>query len=71
MKWYKCTYTDYSELPEVLFKGNTPGFERKSIDETMFLVRTRTSRDTDIYLFWMNGSEPEFNTADIKTATWL
>ena len=39
-------YADYPERPDVLFKGNTPMKERKSLDGTKFVV-------------WCDGTYPE------------
>lgn len=67
MNYYICTYSDYSELPDVLFYGNTPGKERKSANEDDFIVRSDSSIG-EYDLSWMNGDEEAYSHEEIITA---
>ena len=57
--FYVCNYADYADLPEVLFEGNTPGKESKSLDGLKFIARGSAR------LPWMNGDEPQYTHAEI------
>jgi len=50
-----CSYNNYTELPSILFDGHTPGYERKSLDGTKFVVRSTTEEGHSPS--WMNGTE--------------
>jgi hypothetical protein len=65
MKYFICTYADYVDLPDVLYTGHSVGFERKSLDQTKFIIRTDGTPGVGA-LDWMTGSEPEYTHAQIK-----
>ena len=66
MKYYICTYTDYTGLPEQLFEGNSPiGAERKSLDGLKFVARSETDQAGEGGLNWMNGDEVELSHDEI------
>lgn len=68
MNYYICNYADYSDLPILLFEGNTVGAERKSLDELEFVSRSKTEEAGEGFLSWMNGDEIKLNHTEIISA---
>lgn len=64
-KYFILEYANYPERPEILFDGNTPTKERKSLDETKFIVRCEEG-DLEC-VSWMNEGETEYTHAEILT----
>ena len=65
--YYICTYSDYSELPDILFYGNTPGEERTSVNGEEFIVHSDSSIG-EYDLSWMTGDEEAYSYGEILTA---
>jgi hypothetical protein len=66
MKYYICTYSDYTDLPIKLFcDHNIEGMERKSIDGSKFIARCKDHNAGEGCLSWMNGDETPLNHAEI------
>lgn len=65
MAYYICTYSDYVDLPSVLYTGNSSGFERKNSDGTKFIINTEGTPGVG-ELDWMTGSETSYTKPNIK-----
>lgn len=66
MKYYICSYVDYTDLPVKLFNGHTVGDERKSLNGTRFVSRSTEPQATGS-ISWMNGTESSFTHDEILT----
>ncbi len=64
MNYYICNYSDYTDLPDVLFDGNTPSKERSSTNGLMFVARS-ASVAGHLDLSWMAGDETPMTYSEI------
>jgi hypothetical protein len=63
--FFVLEYANYPERPDILFCGNTPGKERKSMDGTRFIVRCDGL--TLEYIDWMHEEDrTPMSDAEIK-----